>query len=879
MQDLMRYLLVVLALSTLLPLCAQSTDTLPTVDFTKPGEYEIARVEVEGTVFSDVPTIKSISGLKEGRVIQIPGAVVQNAIKNLNRLKLFSDIEILADKIEDDLIYLRIKLSERPTLSSHSFTGVKKSSHEDLNEVVSPFLIKGSIVNEYMKNNSTDAIKRHYRTRGFYDAKVKTTETKDPKRTNAVVLNFQIDRGDKIKIRNIEFVGNTQIKSKKLRKTMSETKEKRRLFAKSKLDREDLRADKQSIVDLYNSKGYRDTQVTGDSIWRDEKGLFNLTLFIDEGDQYYFGDFTWKGNSLYTSEQLNRVLGLKKGDVYSSELLDTRLSFSLDGRDISSLYLDDGYLFFSVDAVETAVYNDTIDMELRIYEGAQATINRVVIKGNDRTHDHVIRRELRTRPGEKFSRTDIIRSQREIINLGYFNPETINIGTPPNQADGTVDIIYTVEETPSDQLELSAGFGGLGGVVGTLGVSFNNFSLRNAFKKGAWNPVPQGDGQRLSLRAQTNGQFFQSYNFSFTEPWLGGKKRNSLSVGAAYTSIDRTFRGGQPNKLTITRLFAGIGTQLKWPDDFFSSSTTLNIETINLDGFPGITTVVDGIAQPLSRGKFRNFSINQVFSRSSIAEPLFPRSGSRISLNMQFTPPYSWFRSDNFWVLPDDERGRRVQIRNDDLEIQGFPTMTAAQEASFINSEESTERFAFLEYHKWRIDAEWYFNIVGKLVLRSSAKIGLLGTYSRDVGFSPFERFQVGGDGLNNQNLQITGQDIIALRGYETTALETNDNNQGGGTVFNKYTLELRYPLSLNPTSTIFALAFIEGGNAWLDPGDFNPFQLRRSAGGGLRVFLPMFGLLGFDYGYGFDQSDKINAGESPSSFGKFSIILGFEPD
>lgn len=872
------FLLTCLAMTALAT--AQTGDTLAPIDYGTPQEWEIAGVEVIGSQFTDVPTLKSISGLRVGKIIRIPGAVIQNAIENLNRLKLFSDIRIIQDKTEGDLIWLTIQVQEKPTLSKHSFAGVRKASHEDLNEEVSPFLIKGSLVTEHMKDNSRMALQSFYREKGFYDAKIKITEVPDPRRVNAVSLNFDIDKGDKVKIRDITFKGNENVRSKKLRKVMENTKEKRRLFAKSKFDNEDLRADKKSIAAFYNTLGYRDAKIVRDSVWRGEDGHWQLQLDVDEGSQYFIGDIGWKGNSLYSDEQLNRVLGLKKGDIYNSELIQTRLSFSLDGRDVSSLYLDDGYLFFSAEPVEVSIYNDTIDLEMRMYEGPQATIDRVVINGNDRTHDHVIRRELRTRPGEKFSRSDIIRSQREIINLGYFNPETIQIGTPVNQQRGTVDIVYNVEETPSDQLELSAGFGGLGGVVGTLGVSFNNFSLRNAFEKGAWNPVPQGDGQRLSVRAQTNGQFFQSYNFSFTEPWLGGKKRNSLSVGAVYTNIDRSFGSAStPRQLSITKFFAGLGTQLKWPDDFFSSSTTINIETINLNGFQGFTTIVNGVPEVVERGKFRNFSINQIFSRSSISEPLFPRSGSRFSVNLQFTPPYSWFRSDNFWVLPDEERQQRIDDRNDILMVRGFDKMTEAQEQSFINAEENSRRFAFLEYHKWRIDAEWYFNLFGKFVLRSAAKIGLLGTYSNNVGFSPFERFELGGDGLSNQNFAITGRDIIALRGYEREDLEANTDNNGGATVFNKYTLELRYPISLNPSSTIYGMAFLEGGNSFLNPADYNPFELRRVAGGGLRVFLPMFGLLGFDYGWGFDKPDVISGIDTSRGFGKFSIILGFEPD
>ena len=491
---------------------------------------------------------------------------------------------------------------------------------------------------------------------------------------------------------------------------------------------------------------------------------------------------------------------------------------------------------------------DSIDLELRIFEGPQATIDKVTIAGNDRTHEHVIRRELRTRPGQKFSRTDIVRSQREIVNLGYFNPEALGISTPVNAQRGTVDIEYTVEEKPSDLLELSAGWGGAGrGVIGTLGVSFNNFSLRNILHKETWSPLPQGDGQRLSLRAQTNGRFFQSYNASFTEPWLGGKKPNSFTVAGFLTRVTNGQLSTSVNfqRLTIASLSVGLGTRLKWPDDNFVSNTTLTYQVLNLDNWQTANFGLDD-GTFVTDGRFNNISINQTISRSTINEPIFPTSGARFSLSVQLTPPYS-------------------VLGNDQSNVGGESGATPQ------------ERFRFVEYHKWRFNAEWFTALVGKLTLRASAKIGLLGSYNDDVGVSPFERFVLGGDGLSNQQSNLLGFDLISLRGYEEEDLP--NSGEGGAAVFDKFTVELRYPISLNPSATIFVLAFFEGGNSFNRIREFNPFDVRRSAGLGVRVFLPVFGTLGFDYGLGFDRDDVNPDNGIFNNFGNFNIILGFEPE
>jgi outer membrane protein insertion porin family len=845
----MRIRIAFFVLSSLLALAAapaqSNIDTLPILNYDNSRDYEIGGIKVIGANYADDNAIISIAGMQVGDKIRIPGPLVQKAIKSLWKLRLFTDVQIRQEKTIGDIVFLEIIVQERPRFSRHSFEGIKKGFHEDLNKEIDKFLLKGGIVTENVKANASEAIEQFFIGKGFLDARCRVVEYPDTSRVNSVRLVFDVDRGPRIKIHEIAFEGNEAVKEKKLRKKLKETKTKGRIFSSSKFIKNDYEGDKEKVIEFYNTLGYRDARIVSDSIWRNEDGGLMIKLTLNEGNQYYFRNITWKGNSIYTTQTLAEVLGIEKGEIYNQELLETRLRFSQDGRDVSTLYMDNGYLFFQVDPTEVAVVGDSIDLEIRIFEGPQATIDKVVIKGNDRTHEHVIRRELRTRPGQKFSRSDIIRSQREIINLGYFNPETLGINTPVNPQRGTVDIEYTVEEKPSDQLELSAGWGGLQGIIGTLGVSFNNFSVRNIFKKEAWRPLPQGDGQRLSLRAQTNGDFFQSYNASFTEPWLGGKNPTSLSVAGFLNRFGfgrRNTEGYQ--SFSIKQLSVSLGTRLKWPDDNFIASTALNIQTLSLNNWQREVFRSDA-GEIVQIGNFNNFSIRQTIARSTVNDPIFPLEGSRISLALQITPPYSLFNPGRDYA-----------------------------------NEPAAERFRFLEYHKWRFDAEWYTAIVGKLVFKAQAKIGLLGFFNREIGAAPFERFQIGGDGLNNQQFGFLGFDIISMRGYDIQDFEANRAPVGGGAsptpLFEKFTLELRYPLSLAPSSTIYVMAFAQGGNAWREFRDFNPFDLKRSAGMGLRVFLPMFGVLGFDYGIGFD---KPGAERTLKGLGTFNIVLGFEPE
>jgi len=843
MKWMWKGLLLILGLVLTTGLRAQQDTVLPFIDYDLPKAYEVGQISVTGTFNSDANALIGVTGLKSGSKINIPGPEIQKAIRALWNLKLFTQVEIIQARVTDNIVDLEIRLLERPRLARYSYTGIKKLYHEDLNEKLKRFINRNDVVTENKKQTAVNEIKQFFKDKGFYDVDVKVLEKRDTKMRNGLVLEFDVSPNDRVKIDQIIFEGNQLVSDKKLRGKLSETKQKGKIFGKSKLVKEDLEKDKVKVIQYYNTVGFRDARFVRDSIWRNEDGTLNLKLVVEEGPRFYIGDITWKGNSIHDEKQLNAYLGIKKGDVYNQELMDQRLKYSQDGRDVSSLYMDDGYLFFRVEPIEVSIENDSIDFEMRIYEGPQATIDKVNILGNDRTHEHVIRRELRTRPGEKFSRSDIIRSQRQIINLGYFDQEKVGIDTDVNPQRGTVDITYSVVEKPSDQLELSAGWGGFQGVIGTLGVTFNNFAMRNLFNKKQWDPLPTGDGQKLSLRGQSNGKFYQSYNFSFTEPWLGGKKANSFTLGAFLTKFNQELFG--LGKLQIARGYIGLGSQLKWPDDNFVTNTTLNIENIRLDGSLGSdrSFIDPRTGQPIIGGSYNNFSIKQTFARSTIYDPLFPRSGSNISLTVSLTPPYSLFRKN--------------------LNTDGTPQ----------------EVFKYVEYHKWRLDAQWYSTLAGKLVLKMQAKMGLLGFYNKKIGLVPFERFELGGDGLSNQNYGITGRDILALRGYEVADLAANAATSGGATIFNKFTMELRYPLTLNPNSSIFLLTFLEGGNAWIGSKNYNPFDLKRSAGLGMRVFLPMFGLLGFDYGFGFDKDLPENDKKRFGSYGKFSIILGFEPD
>jgi outer membrane protein insertion porin family len=879
----------------------QDLDTLPVIDYGKEQTFEIGKIDVVGAEYSDDNALIGVSGLKVGDVIRIPGRHLPDAIRSIYQLSLFTQVDIVATQIVGDVAFLEIRVKERPRYLSHTFKGVKEGIHEDLTAIVERHIRRNSILTENSKRNLSKGLKTYFEDKGYLDAEITILEEPFPKRPNAVRLIFDIDRKKRVKVGDIIFNDNAstnlahlnkKLKDGKLRKKFKNTKRKRKFLAKSKYVKADYEEDKKAMMAYYNTLGLRDAEIASDSVYRNEKGDIIIVINMDEGRQYYFRNITWEGNTIYPDVTLATVLGIQKGDVYNPELLDKQLRFSQDSRDVSSLYMDEGYLFFNIDPIQVAIVGDSVDLEMRIYEGPQATIDKVVINGNDRTHEHVIRRTLRTNPGEKFSRTQLIRSQREIIALGYFDPEQLGMNTPVNQQRGTVDIEYDLVERPSDQLELSAGYNGSAGLLGTIGVTFNNFSTRRMFEKGAWRPVPMGDGQKLSLRGQSNGSFFRSVNFSFTEPWFGGKKPNSLSVGGFYTTqalLTTQKQSPLYSELRAIAGYVGLGKRLKFPDDYFYFNSNVYLQNYKL-----LQNVIEPSSSqstfrfkgnPIYSGSFNNFYVSLTVGRSSINEPLFPTRGSKFSLTAQLTPPYSLFKEDNFWKLNDAQSAEVIAFENMQRDNFGVPgDLDEAGERAVLFNAETAKRFNYLEYHKWRFDAEWYNQLVGKLVLRSAVKLGFLGYYDKNIGVSPFERYQLGGDGLSNQNAGIQGIDQVRLRGYEIS--DVSDRTGDGipddvenAVIFNKYEFELRYPISTNPNSTIYALSFLEGGNSWTSFSDYQPFDLRRSAGLGLRVFLPVFGLIGFDYGWGFDKPYLDNTSAGAGKYAKFGLIIGFEPD
>jgi outer membrane protein insertion porin family len=798
------------------------------IDPNNPLEYRIGGITVTGTEFNEDPVVIMVTQLYVGQTILVPGEQISRAILNLWKQGLFQHVAISVTSIQGESVFLDIELQELPRLTRFEFLGVKKADADKLQEKLN--LVRGDVVTEGLLFRAESTIEEYYVEKGFLKPTIAIRHIPDTTRINSIALELDIDRGQRTRIAKVNVSGNEILSDGKVKRLMKKTRERslRFIFNSSKLVQEQFVEDKQLIIDHYNELGKRDARIVRDSIYFVEENRINIDLHIDEGPTYYFRDISWVGNTVYPTEFLNDVLGIKPGDLYNQKLLEKNLFMNMDGVDVSSLYLDAGYLFFDIKPVETAIENDSIDLEMRIFEGKQATINRVTVSGNDRTNDHVIMREVRTRPGQLFSRNDIIRSQRQIIQLGYFDQEKINVIPRPNPVDGTVDIEYVVEETSSDQVELSGGWGA-NRIIGTVGLTFNNFSTRNLFKKEAWRPLPTGDGQRLSLRAQTYGRGYISYSMSFVEPWLGGKKPNTLSLSVYQTTHRTNFAKSHPNYgyYSIIGASVGFAKRLTVPDDYFFLQQYVTYQNYDILNSP--------IPFIINTGQSNNLSYNVVLGRNSVDAPLYPREGSEISLSLQLTPPYSSFNDRNYAGLGDEDR------------------------------------YKWLEYHKWKFNTSWYTRLAGDLVLSTRTRFGFLGFYNPDIGFPPFERFYLGGDGISGW--EIDGREIIALRGYANYSLTPTDRSgqEIGATVFNKYTVELRYPIVLSPMSTIYALAFVEGGNAWKNFREYNPFNIKRSAGVGLRIFLPMFGLLGIDYGYGFDPLP----GRPNDNGGRFHFSIG----
>lgn len=791
-----------------LPLHAQVllTEDTAAIDFSNPRTYTIGGITVSGIKYLDEGVLKTLSGLSVGDNIKIPGEKISDAIENLWKQNLLSDIKIEYTRIEGNTIFLNLALQELPRMSKFSFTGVSKSEADKLREKIN--LVTGKIVNENLLKTTAYEIKGFFKEKGYFNVQVDIDVTDDTTSTNTQTLLININKNKRVKIHEVIFKGTTAINEAKLKKYLKNTKEKHwyKIFSSSKFIEESFEEDKKRVIDKYREKGYRDAKITFDTLYAHDENTINIEITISEGQKYYFRNITWIGNSKYSTQLLTQLLGIKKGDVYNQARLDEGLFMSQSGRDVTSLYMDDGYLFFQVNPVEVRVENDSIDIEMRIYEGKQATVDKVTVTGNSKTNDKVVMREIRTKPGELFSRNDIIRTQRELAQLGYFDPEKLNVTPKPNPVEGTVDIEYIVEEKPSDQVELSGGWGA-GMIVGTLGVSFNNFSASNIFKKGTWSPLPTGDGQRLSLRAQTNGSRYQSYNISFTEPWLGGRKPNSLSLSYNHTiQTNGSTNEVTRSSMTIDGVSVGLGKRLKWPDDYFSIYYEVRYEYYSMRNFSSAFLFSDGISH--------NLSFQTTLSRNSVDAPIYPRKGTNMAFTVQFTPPYSLYNGKDYSNATDQEK------------------------------------YKFIEYHKWKFTTSWFFPIAGnKLVLASKATFGFLGFYNEDIGQSPFERYFLGGDGLSGYSLD--GREVIAHRGYSNASLSP----AVGGSIYDKFSMELRFPVSLNPNATLYALGFFEAGYSWLRFKDFNPFQVKRAAGFGVRIFLPMFGLLGLDWGYGFDRS------------------------
>jgi len=775
--------------------------------------YRIAKVRVEGLRHTDQDLLMMIAGLREGQRFTLLGEEGAKAVRNLWKQGLFGNVQIRVDSVVEEQIYLCLVLEEKPRLSKVVFNRkVSKAKAEEMTESLKTF--KGKILTDEVKGNISRVVRKYYIDKGYREVKVVLNTVPDTNQINASTLNVSVEPGAKVRVASLQLTGNSAIDAKNVMRILKTARPRVRWnpLRNGKWDPEKFEEQKAKLIRRYQRMGYRDARILRDSVFSIGNGQMGVLVDLFEGKPYFVRRLEIEGNSVHSDSVLLGLLGMKPGDLYNKELIESKLQMDPSGRDISSLYMDDGYLFFQVTSHESRVEGDSIDLMVRVVEGAQATVRRVTVKGNDKTSDHVIIRELRTRPGQKFSRSDVMRTTRELSQLGYFDPEQLGVVPTPNPQDGTVDIEYKVTERSNDQVELSGGWGA-GQVVGSLGLVLNNFSTRKMFNPKAWTPVPGGDGQRVSVRAQSNGRFFSSYNLSFTEPWLGGKKPNSFTV-SAYVSIQ--VPNGLPRSnplrqsITIKGTSVSFGQRLKKPDDFFTVVHSLNFQQFVLVNNQNTAFLPDGVSN--------NFFFKETLSRNSVDQPIFPRSGANLSLVAQIAPPYSLL-------------GRKLR-----------PDATAQ------------ERYKWVEYHKWRFDFQQYTKLVGNLVLMSRIQYGWLGNYTQETGEVPFGRFYVGGDGI--MGFALDDRELIGLRGYQNNSLTPRDPQTSqllGATAFQKYTMELRYPLSLNPSATIYATTFLEAGNSFRKVRQFDPFLNYRSAGVGVRVFLPMFGLLGVDWGYGMD--------------------------
>ena len=853
----MIFLALLLALSC--PSWAQQAGNGVEVDYNNPKKYIVGGVKLEGNEYLSENQILQVAALREGMEVTVPSEEMSNIVTRLWRQRYFEDVAVSIDSLVPtrDTAYFKISIVERPRVSRWLFSGVKSSEQKELEERLN--LKRGGEFSEYVVKTSSDIIKRYYKEKGFSNVKVDVNTKRDTVIRSAIRVQFAVDRGEKVKIQKITFNGADHVKESKLVRSMKKTRDKRlqNFFSSKKFQEKEYENDKRQLLTAFNEAGFRDARIVKDTMYYVEPNRLQIDFDIDEGKQYYFRDITWTGNSVYASEDLNSVLMIEKGDLYDVVTMQKRLfgGGKQSEYDITKLYRDNGYLFFQVQPVEINIEGDSVDVEMRIVEGKPATLNNIVINGNDLTNERVIRRQVFTRPGYLFSQSDFERSIREIASMGQFDPEAImgegGYSILPNPLDNTVDVVYNVTEKPSSQLELSGGWGG-NTFVATVGVSFNNFSTRRFFDKSAWRPVPLGDAQNLAIRFQTNGTYYTSLSASFSEPWLFGKKPTSLNTSIYYTrqTNSNIYYNILNNDeyMEVYGFAAGIGKRLKWPDNYFVLYNQLSWQTYRLQNW---------IYQFLfNTGISHNLSYTLSLNRTSTDQQIYPRQGSDFSFSLQLTPPYSLLRKKDRGILDSD----------------GNPTKVSSWKDINYDFQTSQDRYRWIEYHKWSFKGAVYTKLVGDLVLMARAQFGYLGYYNRNWGYSPFEGFRVGGDGMSGYDTY--GSEIVSLRGYENYSLTPQAssayNSTGiyyAGNVYDKFTVELRYPVILQPQSTIYALLFLEGGNCWADIRDFNPFQIKRSAGVGVRVFLPMIGLLGVDWGWGFD--DPLTGGS------QFHFVIG----
>lgn len=793
------------------------------IDYERGKDYILGGITVTGLQKFKEETVKVYTGLLIGQPIKLPGDKLTSAIKKLYESKQFSEVDVYLSKIDGETVYLQFDVVELPKLDEVTITGVSKSKAKDLKKEAE--LRQGVQVTDNLIVTTRNYFRKKYTDKGYLKTKVSLTTKKDSSDTNIVDMFIHIDKGDRIKIKNIDFVGNKALSNGKLRGAMKNTKRKflGRFWKSSKYIEDDFKKDLEKILETYSELGYRDARILSDRLTWNDDNTINLEIELEEGRQYRFGDILFVGNKRYNDEFLNQFLKIEKGDVYNGKVLKERISGdgTPDSQDIQTLYHNNGYLFSSVNAVETRVKNDSITVEIRIREDEPATIGKVTVVGNDKTNDHVIYRELRVKPGDLFSRQNIIRSIREIGQLGFFDTN-VTPDVKPDYANKTADIEFSVVEKGGSQIELQGGFGG-GSFIGTLGLSFNNFSIRNIFNKDAYQPLPMGDGQNLALRLQAS-RTNSTYSFSFTEPWLGGKKPQSLSFSIFYSNQYRfnfqTRRVDRSQSLDIFGATVGLGKRLTWPDDFFTLSQSISYQRIGLNNFPYRVGSSNAV---LNNGTLNNLSYTAILSRNSAGPSLiFPTYGSEFSIRAKATLPYSLFNGKDLSSQPTG--------------------LTPTQQQSFLS-----DRFKWLEYYKLSAKGKWYTALAKKLVLMSNFELGYLGSYNKQLGLTPVERYFVGGDGIAQG--QLDGREIVGLRGYENNRLSSID----GGSIYNKFQLELRYSITDKPSASIYTLGFLEAGNAYDNFSTFNPFELKRSAGLGVRIFMPAFGLLGIDFAHGFD--------------------------